>query len=61
MLLLNIVVSLLILALIIWLASLAMNIIIRESGLPAEAKPIALALIGILGLILIFGGYRVNW
>lgn len=54
-------ISLLILAIVIWIASLILDMVIPSTGLPAQVKPIVLAILGLIGLVSILGGYRLNW
>ena len=53
-------ISLLVLGIVIWIAALILDMVIPPSGLPAQVKPIVLALIGLIGLVSILGGYRLN-
>ena len=56
----GILISLLILAIVIWIASLILDMVIPSTGLPAQVKPIVLAILGLIGLVSILGGYRLN-
>ena len=60
MLLLSIVLNLLILACILWIVGMVMEMVVSGSGLPAQVKTVVLAVIGLMGLIAILGGYRVT-
>jgi uncharacterized membrane-anchored protein len=57
----GILISLLILGLVLWIASLILDMVIPPSGLPAQVKPIVLAILGLIGLVSILGGYRIPW
>lgn len=54
----GILLSLLILAVVLWIASLILDMVIAPSGLPPQVKPIVLAILGLIGLVSILGGYR---
>lgn len=56
----SILISLLILAIVLWVASLILDMLIPSTGLPAQVKPIVLAILGLIGLVSILGGYRLN-
>lgn len=57
----GILISLLILAVVLWVAALLLDMVIPSSGLPPQIKPIVLAIIGLIGLVSILGGYRLNF
>ena len=57
----GILISLLILAVVLWVASLILDMVIPSTGLPAQVKPIVLAILGLIGLVSILGGYRIMW
>jgi hypothetical protein len=57
----GILISLLILACVLWVLSLILDMVIPSSGLPAQVKPIVLAIVGLIGLVSILGGYRINF
>jgi hypothetical protein len=54
-------ISLLILGVVLWIAALILDMIVPTAGLPAQIKPIVLILIGLIGLVSILGGYRLNF
>lgn len=54
-------ISLLILAVVIWVAALILDMIIPSSGLPPQVKPIVLAIIGLIGVVSVLSGYRLNF
>ncbi len=54
-------ISLLILGIVLWILALILDMVIPSSGLPAQVKPIVLAIVGLLGLVSILGGgYRLH-
>lgn len=55
----GILISLLLLAIILWIASLILDMIVPRMGLPPQVKPIVLAILGLIGLVSILGGYRI--
>lgn len=57
----GILISLLILAIVIWVASLILDMLIPQTGLPPQVKPIVLAILGLIGLVSILSGYRIVW
>jgi uncharacterized membrane-anchored protein len=57
----GILISLLILAVVLWVAALILDMVIPSTGLPAQVKPIVLAILGLIGLVSILGGYRITW
>jgi hypothetical protein len=56
----GILISLLILAIVLWVAALILDMVIPSTGLPPQIKPIVLAILGLIGLVSILGGYRLN-
>jgi uncharacterized membrane-anchored protein len=58
--LIGVLISLLILAVVLWVAALILDMVIPSSGLPPQIKPIVLAIIGLIGIVSILGGYRLN-
>ena len=54
-------ISLLILACVLWILAMILDMVISSSGFPAQVKPIVLALVGLIGLVSILGGYRIHW
>jgi len=56
----GILISLLILAVVLYILAMVMDMVISSAGFPAQVKPIVLAIVGLIGLVSILGGYRIN-
>jgi hypothetical protein len=54
-------ISILILACVLWILAMILDMLLASAGFPAQVKPIVLALVGLIGLVSIFGGYRIHW
>ena len=57
----GILISVLILAVVLYILAMVLDMIIGQAGFPAQVKPIVLAIIGLIGLVSILGGYRIVW
>lgn len=49
--------GLVILAVALWVIAMCLDLVLASSGLPAQIKPIVLAIVGLFGLIFIFRGH----
>jgi hypothetical protein len=58
--LLAICLNLLILGVLLWVISMCLEMVVEGAGLPPRIKPVVLAIVGLLGLIAILGGYRIT-
>ena len=56
----GILISLLILAVVLWNISLLLDMILPQMGAPVQMKMIILAIVGLIGLVSILGGYRIT-
>lgn len=59
--LMGIALSLLILAVLLWVVALCLEMVVTAAGLPPQVKPVVLAIVGLIGLVSILGGYRIHW
>jgi hypothetical protein len=57
----SILISFLILAVVLWVCAMVLDMVISSAGFPAQVKPIVLAIVGLIGLVSILGGYRIHF
>jgi uncharacterized membrane-anchored protein len=57
----GVLISLLILAVVLWILAMILDMLLPNMQLPGQVKPIILAIVGLIGLVSILGGYRVHW
>lgn len=57
----GILISLLILAAVLWVLAMILDMLLPQMSAPPQLKPIVLAIVGLIGLVSILSGWRIVW